>query len=121
MMEPENEQSKSCPNCFSEINEGVDFCAKCGRPSGIFVNYDLFKRIWAQGWAYRQAVAKPNSPIILIGMLLLFGLPFGFIVLTLFSAPGPMAIVSIPVLLVYGVIVFRVIKNYQYKEKNHGC
>ena len=100
-----------CPHCFTEYEDGVDFCKECGCPLGGTVGYDPIKRILSQGWA----VSGPSSKVILVAMWLIFGAQIPILLLGLPSGNSwPLISVGI----IYIIILYRVTKNYlKYKEK----
>ena len=105
--------TKLCPNCFTENKTSVDFCIKCGRPLGDFVNYDPIKRIWSQGWMYRKSLSEPSSPIVFYGIWALFGLPLIAMLFLLPKVPQ----VTIPAIIIYGMVLYKVSKNYKRKKE----
>ena len=60
-----------CPNCIHPINERDDFCPQCSAPVGLAVTIDPFKRIWAMGFLYKQAVNSRINGFMLVGMWLI--------------------------------------------------
>jgi len=61
-----------CPGCIAENGRFADFCHNCGMPISSFATMDPLKHIYAQGWMYRKACSGRTSPIIVIGMWLIF-------------------------------------------------
>jgi uncharacterized membrane protein YdcZ (DUF606 family) len=51
----------------------VDFCPHCGAPLSGFSTIDPYKRIAAQGQMYWRLTHEPMSPIVLVGLSLMFG------------------------------------------------
>ena len=62
-----------CPNCLSENQPEAHFCVKCQSPLSSHAAIDPLGRIQATGDTYRKAIKQPSSPVVLIGMWLLFG------------------------------------------------
>ena len=63
-----------CPSCSRPIGQADDFCPKCGTALTTFATTDPILSIRAEGNMIRKAIEKP-TPIVLIGMWLLFGPP----------------------------------------------
>jgi len=62
-----------CPNCLSENQPQAHFCVKCQSPLSSHAAIDPLGRIQATGDTYRKAIKHPNSPVVFVGMWLLFG------------------------------------------------
>ena len=92
---------------------------------------DPIMRIWSMGDTWHKAAARPNKPIILIGMWLLFGQRF---VLSLYAFLWTMASIcstgvnyigSILTLVIFagfivlhGAILFKITRNYLRYQKH---
>lgn len=64
-----------CPCCLQEV-ASLDFlCPHCGAPVSGLAGFMPWERFLAQGYIYRQAVAKPRRPVVLVGMWLVFSPP----------------------------------------------
>jgi hypothetical protein len=118
-----------CPHCLAPNLPLADFCHKCCGPISSLATMDPYKNIFAQGWAYGRAVSNPTKPIILWGMLLIFGVPvLAFAVTTLWDlveihryyssfqssyATDLIFILPIGLLLLNVTICWRVVRRYR--------
>lgn len=105
-----------CPHCLAPNEPLADFCYVCGAPITSLATMDPYKRIFVEGWAYRRAVSNPTKPIIVWGMLLIFGPTLLGLSWTLVQSwpQRPYAFVMSGVLVLYGAICWRVIARYRY-------
>lgn len=62
-----------CPQCLEPNPEDRHFCRRCATPLTSYAAIDPLGSIYAAADTYRKAIANPRSPIVLIGMWLLFG------------------------------------------------
>ncbi|MGJ8676990.1 MAG: hypothetical protein ACSHX0_05700 [Akkermansiaceae bacterium] len=69
-----------CPSCGDVSPEDAKFCRHCSSPITSYASTGPFESIFAEGALYRAAISKPNKPIILIGIWLIF-LPMALLVL----------------------------------------
>ena len=76
-----------CVSCAAPNATTAEFCAQCGAPIGMFVTTDPLKHIYAQGWAYRQAVSGRRGPWVVLGMWLIFGPVVLFMSCEMFQVP----------------------------------
>ena len=70
----ENQERELCPSCLAPNAPGAHFCSDCGAPLSSYAATAPFVSLFAEGHAYRQAVEKPRSWIVLLGIWMLFGL-----------------------------------------------
>lgn len=73
MSDPEPEEKQLCTSCGAPNVPSAHFCARCGAPLSSYACMGPFESIFAEGFIYRQAVERPRSLIVVIGMWLLFG------------------------------------------------
>ena len=64
-----------CPDCLAVNEPLAHFCSKCGTPMTSHAEIDPLGRIYAMGDTWWKATRRPSSPIILVGMWLIFGVP----------------------------------------------
>ena len=64
-----------CPNCLAVNEPLAHFCRKCGTPMTAHAEIDPLGRIYAMGDTYWKATRRPSSPMVLIGMWLILGVP----------------------------------------------
>lgn len=62
-----------CLSCGNENPANTHFCDRCDAPLTTSAVTDPFLSIRARGFAVRQAVNKPQRPIVVIGIWLWFG------------------------------------------------
>jgi len=116
-----------CPNCLAVNEPLAHFCRKCGTPMTSHAEIDPLGRIYAMGDTWWKATRRPSSPIILVGMWLIFGVPvFMLLILlpdVLFEAYGIsirevtlwriLAMLVILTLIgVYAAVLIKTTKNY---------
>lgn len=70
-------EQTNCPFCARAIEKADDFCPWCGKPLTTFATTDPVQVIRAEGEMIRGSMVRP-TPIVLVGMWLLFGLPLLF-------------------------------------------
>ncbi len=114
-----NEENALCPSCMTANAPSTDFCEKCGCPIGQFVNLDPLKRIYSQGWLYRRSASGRITPIVCLGMWLIFGPSFlisMFVLLETMFDDSDSASHGYWFPLFFGllsvIILYRVTKNY---------
>lgn len=61
-----------CPNCLAANEPSAHFCVKCGAPLTSHAAIDPMGQVYAQGHIYRQAVGRPASALVLLGVWLIF-------------------------------------------------
>ena len=133
-MEPEPDNAEGdggevgvlCPKCLLANSPETAFCTDCGAPIGMVSAIDPLQHIYAEGFAYRQAVDGPPKFIILAGMWMMF-FPVIFVgpVMILQDrgyGPGDAAMLYIEVFcclisLACAVLLYRVTKNYVVKNR----
>jgi hypothetical protein len=65
-----------CPHCFTRNSLRQHFCRRCGTPlTGLAVT-DPLGQVYSEGDALRKAMDKPDRPIKLIGVWLIWGPTF---------------------------------------------
>jgi hypothetical protein len=110
-------KNKLCPNCLADNTQQEEFCKHCGCPIGDFAGFDPMKRIQMQGFIFRQAVSAPSSPLILIGMWLIFG-PSLLTALAILITNGRSAFsITMPVIVISSIILFKATNNYVKNKK----
>lgn len=77
-----------CLRCAHPINPlSPLYCEQCGTPQGTAANTDPMASIYAQGDGFNNAINRPDKPIVLVGMWLLFApaviVSFWFIAMSL--------------------------------------
>lgn len=126
-----------CPHCMTANEPLADFCTQCGAPLTSLATMDPYKNIFAQGWAYRRAAARPTSWIIVLGMWLIFGpmvLTFSCsMIMTpyawLGTAQDPISTVvnmllGLAILALYAAILYRVTSRFisqRSRSRDHAC
>ena len=113
-----------CPHCMADIDPLTNFCPKCGAPISSHATMLPFEGIFAQGWAYRNAVSQPGRPIVVLGMWLIFG-PVALIALGAYAGlfmrmergpttvPGALAwLLGLALIALYIAILVRVTRGY---------
>src|SRR3954468_17407853 len=68
------EEKQLCANCMFPNYPEAHFCTKCGAPLSSYASTGPFESIFAEGHVYRQAVEKPRSLTVVLGIWILFGL-----------------------------------------------
>lgn len=102
-----------CPRCMTAISAATDFCPHCGAPLTSRATNDPYLSVFAEGFAIRQAVARPNKPIILIGVWLLSISALVGAIASLAGGGGIFGIVAgLGLLALWGAIVYKTTKNY---------
>ncbi len=126
-----------CPHCMTANDPLADFCAQCGAPLTSLATMDPYKNIFAQGWAYRRAAARPTSWVVVLGMWLIFGpmvltcscsmimTPYAW----LGTAQDPISTVvymllGLAILALYAAILYRVTSRFisqRSRSRDHAC
>ena len=73
----EESESQLCLGCLVPNRIEAHFCEECGAPLSSYATTAPFERIFAEGHAYRAAVDRPHSFVIVFGVWLLFGMMGG--------------------------------------------
>lgn len=115
-----------CPNCMAPNEPRADLCAKCGAPLTMFAMVDPLLSIRSVGWGYRQATSgRRGSRLIVVGMLLIFGVPLLGCLFLLFAGHdvevywgGMLFFVGLNI--VYILILFKVVRNYRRGRTTRG-
>lgn len=107
--EPAGEKAL-CTTCLHPNAPQTAFCKECGAPVGIISTVGPFERLFAEGFAYRQAVASPRKPIVLVGLWLIF-LPT-LLFLFLLPPTTPYGLVMSPVWMLSIFILYRATRNF---------
>ena len=105
----------------------MDFCPHCGTPLSSFSTIDPYKRVFAQGNMYWRLTHGPLSPIVVIGLTLVFGASVLTCGVTFWLIATGTATdwsqKALPIgfgaayLLLYGAFWYRVYKNYRAQPK----
>lgn len=74
-----------CPHCLVNVDELDHFCPECGGPITAHAAIGPLEQVYALGHGYRGAVSGQPRGIVVIGMWLIFGPTFLFLLLVLFS------------------------------------
>jgi len=69
----EPDEKQLCVSCLFPNEPLAHFCAKCGAPITSYAATGPFESIFAEGHVYRQAVERPRSFVVVLGVWLLFG------------------------------------------------
>ena len=124
-----------CPDCLAVNEPLAHFCGKCGTPMTAHAEIDPLGRIYAMGDTWWKATRRPSSPIILVGMWLIFGVPaLGLLTLlpvVLFTAygitigevtlGGILGMLLILALIgVYAAVLIKTTKNYLRRRNPEG-
>jgi len=118
---PEGEEKLLCCCCMSPNESSAYFCANCGAPLGWFSTLGPFESAFSEGYIVRRATENPHSPIILIGVWLIFfpliTIGFGLI------SPGIDLSICNPLLggiliLISVAILYKITRNYYKFVKN---
>lgn len=77
-----------CPCCLTPVDSDEElFCPKCGAPIDPVASMMPFERIHAQGYVFRQAVAKPTNWLVVVGIWVLLA-PQVIVIVALLLWPG---------------------------------
>jgi hypothetical protein len=124
-----------CLRCGRPAQPGRHFCIACTAPLTAHAVCDPFDVIKTEGFVYREASQRPEKPIVVVGMVVLFGptflaallgatiLPF----LVLFERPGADFMPKVGTILlalvicggwaaISGTLLYRTITNYFYPD-----
>lgn len=120
-----------CPHCLSELDQRASFCPKCQAPVGAFATYDPLQQIHSTGWLYRKA-SRGRIPAVavlafwwIVGPIVLSGL-IGLLWIGQRGELGAARIarwlIFLFTSLLYGVLLFRISRNYlrhRQLQENH--
>lgn len=115
-----NDADVICPACQTPNGRFESFCSNCGSPIGPTATLDPMSTIQTEGFLLRKALDRPLTPIVLIGIWVLF-MPAGVMsaylaVYYILTQRGLANFVFFWafVLLTYiaSVVLYRVTKNY---------
>ncbi|MEM7143734.1 MAG: hypothetical protein AAF591_01285 [Verrucomicrobiota bacterium] len=68
-------QKVLCPACLELVYENAVLCPHC-RASQSFLGGTLpYESIFAEGFIYRRAANNPQSPVVVLGIWIIFGIP----------------------------------------------
>jgi hypothetical protein len=70
---PEAKETQLCVSCMAPNEPSAHFCAKCGAPLTSYASTGPFESLFAEGSVYRSAVERPQKPIVVFGVWLIFG------------------------------------------------
>ena len=70
---PESDEKQLCVSCIAPNEPTVHFCTTCGAPLSSYASTGPFEHLFAEGAVYRQAVERPRSLIVVLGVWLIFG------------------------------------------------
>lgn len=73
---PDERGEPLCPNCLAPNRVDAHFCSKCYAPLTTHAATDPMGSIFAFGHVVSKAAARPQSPIVVLGMWLIFGSAF---------------------------------------------
>lgn len=111
-----------CSSCGRLIEADEKYCQHCSAPTNNAFNLDPMTAIESEGHLFARAATGKQKPIVLIGSWIMF-FP-AIIVLTLFAfgtlsaGAGPPAAdfvffaIGILLAMAFGVILFRITRNY---------
>lgn len=69
------DEKQLCTGCMAPNEPDANFCAECGAPISSYAATGPFEHLFAEGYMYRQAVQKPRSLIVVLGIWFIFGIP----------------------------------------------
>ncbi len=117
-------ESQLCVCCVLPNETSANFCSACGAPLNSYAATGPFERLFAEGHAYRQAVQRPRSLIVVMGVWMIFG-PTAFVsLIPLLAAkqvddlPGVgTGLVLIPISV---VMIWKTTQNYLSSRLTHS-
>ena len=107
-----------CTSCLADNDPSTAFCCQCGNPIGDTSSLDPLKRIWAQGWVYRRAVASPYRLRVVIGMWLVF-LPYAILPLVFLSRRHSWSLADAVLTMPLGIIALAVLAKVTINYVRH--
>ena len=107
------EDQELCIRCLAPNVPGSDFCRGCGCQLTPFAATAPFVSVFAEGDLYQHAVDRPDRPIVLLGMWVIFG-ALGLVGL-LFVFEGDLAtrLSGIVMLSFSGLILTKTTRRYR--------
>lgn len=100
-----------CISCATPNDPVANFCQHCGAPMTSYASTGPFESLFSEGRAYREAADHPRSPVVLLGVWLLFGVMFlGGLLLTTPAVKGDF-LLAIPGALLMGVSLMMLVKT----------
>ncbi|GAG05518.1 unnamed protein product, partial [marine sediment metagenome] len=72
-----------CPDCLAVNEPLAHFCRECGTPMTSHAEIDPLGQIYAIGDTCWKATRRPSSPIVLVGMWLIFATPLVVLLIAL--------------------------------------
>jgi rubredoxin len=104
-----------CLSCLHPSDPSNHFCPKCGAPLTSYASTGPFEHLFAEGYVYRQAVGCPRSPIVLIGVWMIFG-PMAaigaFLLATSRQAGIADFLLGAAILLISVLVIWRATRQY---------
>lgn len=76
MDESSDRDQPLCPHCVTAIDRHAHFCPACGGPLTSHASTDPLGQVYAEGYAFRQAVAGRPGVMVLAGVWLIFAPQF---------------------------------------------
>jgi hypothetical protein len=116
----DTEQPSVCPACFFPLPAAtVDACPECRAPLTPSSTFDHLAIISAQGEMFRRGANNPSG-LVVVGMWLLFG-PTSVVFVLLAFSNGPLGLVtSVPILLLYAAILWKVTSRYRAARREQS-
>jgi hypothetical protein len=100
-----------CISCATPNDPIANFCQHCGAPMTSYASTGPFESLFSEGRAYREAADHPRSPVVLVGVWLLFGVMFlGGLLLTTPAVKGDV-LMAIPGALLMGLSLMMLVKT----------
>jgi hypothetical protein len=108
----ESDDVAVCPACLCPLPAtATGECPECKAPLTTAATFDHLAIISAQGEVLRRGASNPSG-IVVVGMWLLFG-PTSLTFVLLALSSGPLGLVtSVPILLLYVAILWKVTSRY---------
>lgn len=100
-----------CISCATPNDPVANFCQHCGAPMTSYASTGPFESLFSEGRAYREAADHPRSPVVVLGVWLLFGVMFlGGLLLTTPAIQGDY-LIAIPGALLMAVSLMMLVKT----------
>jgi len=125
--ELDDEELITCMGCGRIVPNYVHFCPHCGTPLSSLSTIDPYKRAFAAGNMYWRVTHGPLSPIVVIGLMVMFGVSaLTFVWILSMAVTGTYTdwsqkLVSIGfgvvALALGGAFWYRVFQNYRRQSK----
>ena len=108
-----------CMHCLAKVSPHDHFCPVCGGPLTSHASTDPLGHIFAEGYAYRQAVSGRPGLLVLLGVWAIFGPQMVMAIFMLAGAvrapQSPFAVLSetiaLLILVLYAAILAKVTAN----------